>query len=59
MIQVQFFDSSETTIVSYFACPQDSKAYPNQAVIDTSDERWKAFCTLVDGAKCGLPTPAP
>jgi len=40
---VQFADSTETTIIAIFGCPQDATAYPNQGQIDDSDARYQAF----------------
>jgi hypothetical protein len=50
MLNVQFFDSTETTIVSSFAVPQDASTYPNQGQVETSDPRWKAFFDLMNPA---------
>jgi hypothetical protein len=43
IVNVQFADSTDTTIVSYFACPQDPAVWPNQAAIDSADPRYLAF----------------
>lgn len=40
---VQFTDATETVIASVFGCPQDSSAYPNQAIVDSSDARYQAY----------------
>ena len=59
MIDVQFSDSAETTIVSWFACPQDPTVYPNQGQVDTSDNRYKAFFDARPvSMQKGLPAPA-
>lgn len=42
-VYVQFTDSSETAVQAVFGCPQDSKAYPNQATISDTDPRYLAF----------------
>lgn len=42
-VYVQFTDSSETAVRAVFGCPQDSKAYPNQATISDTDPRYLAF----------------
>lgn len=42
-ICIQFSDSTETAIVSYFGSPQDPEVFQNYAQIDTSDTRWKAY----------------
>jgi|GEM_PF-1266511 len=42
-VYVQFSDETETTIVSSFGCPQDATTYPNQAMLDSSDQRYQAF----------------
>lgn len=42
-VNVQFSDSTEATIVSYFGSPQDSDVYANYAEIGTSDARWKTY----------------
>lgn len=42
-LYVQFSDATETVIVSFFACPQDPKVWPNQGSIETNDARWKTY----------------
>lgn len=42
-INVQFVDSTEVAIVSYFSCPQDPAIFANQGQISTSDSRWKTY----------------
>ncbi|MDN7676681.1 hypothetical protein QZM22_30440 [Burkholderia oklahomensis] len=39
----QFSDSDEKVIVAIFASEQDQEAFPNQAEIDESDPRYKAY----------------
>jgi hypothetical protein len=55
---VQFSDSTQKNIVSYFASPQDSLVWQNLGEVDTSDTRWVAFydaaCTYVQK---NLPSP--
>jgi hypothetical protein len=43
MINVNFSDSTQTTIVAFFGCTQDASIFPNQGTVDASDARWKAF----------------
>ncbi len=43
MIYVQFSDSTDSEIVSYFCCPQDPAEHPNQGEVDATDSRWDAF----------------
>jgi hypothetical protein len=58
-INVQFSDSTQKSVVSYFGCPQDPSAYPNQGQIDTSDPRYAAFySSLPPIAQPGMPTPS-
>ncbi|SAJ91288.1 hypothetical protein UA11_04659 [Burkholderia multivorans] len=54
-VHVQFSDSDETTIVSYFASPQDPTVYANLGDVDTSDARWTAFYLAAGGPSSGLP----
>jgi len=59
MIYIQYSDSTEATIISYFGAPQDPDKYPNQGVIETSDARWATFYnSLPEFARAGLPPPA-
>jgi hypothetical protein len=59
IVFVQFRDSSNTEIVSYFGCPQDKVAWPNQGTVDTTDQRWKTFFTsLPPVAQVTLPAPS-
>lgn len=58
MVNVQFSDSSETTIASFFGCQQPAEAYPNQAQIQSTDPRWAAFYVAQPGdAQAALPSP--
>ncbi len=56
-LNVQFSDASKLTIVAYFACPQSDSAYPNLGTVESSDSRWTAFYSAVDGIATGLPAP--
>lgn len=57
-IYVQFADTSETTVISFFSCPQDPSVWPNQGVLESDDERWrKYFTSLPDYVREGLPDP--
>jgi hypothetical protein len=42
-VNVQFADATDETIVSFFGCPQDPAAWPNQGTVETSDPRWKTY----------------
>lgn len=55
---VQFDDSSETKICSYFSNPQDPDVYQNQGVIDLGDSRYKAFYeSMPEFVRRDLPVP--
>jgi hypothetical protein len=57
-IYVQFADSTDKVVVSYFGSPQDPVAWPNQGQIDTSDARWKTYYEALSSQFTeGLPTP--
>lgn len=56
-INVQFSDSAQTEIVSYFGGPQNPSEHPNSGTVTTSDERWVAFYVAVEGSSYGLPPP--
>lgn len=43
MIYVQFSDSTEQIISSYFSGPQDTSVFQNQGAVEASDPRWKVF----------------
>lgn len=58
-VQVQFFDSTETTIIAYFASAQSPSAFQNLGTVDTSDARWKAYYTLLSEAGYAEAVPAP
>lgn len=58
-INVQFADSTQAVIISYFAGPQDPDVWPNQGVIDASDARWAAFYKIFSGQiQTGMPIPS-
>lgn len=40
---VQFYDDTQTKVVSLFGCPQDSEEHPNQAEIENTDPRYVTF----------------
>ncbi|MCO1384485.1 hypothetical protein [Burkholderia multivorans] len=57
-LNVQFSDSSETTIIVYFASPQSMSAYTNLGTVEASDARWAAFYQSMDSqARQYLPPP--
>ena len=55
---VQYTDSSEQVISSYFTCAQDPAVWSNQGTVDTSDARWKAYVGSLTGNAASL-MPAP
>lgn len=57
MLNVQYADSTEAAIVSYFGCPQPSSC-PSQGVVAASDTRWATFYnSLPLQAQQNLPPP--
>lgn len=57
-LNVQFTDSSESIIQSYFGNPQDETVYPNQGTVLSSDARWKAFVASMPAlVQSELPAP--
>jgi hypothetical protein len=55
---VQYSDSSEATIISVFAGPQDAATFPNQGQVETSDSRYAAYFSAMPSiAKAGLQQP--
>lgn len=57
-IYVQFSDSTDAEIMSYFSTPQDPTVWPNQGAIDVTDARYAAFfATLPAEARQYLPVP--
>lgn len=59
LVNIQFSDSTNTVIISYFNSPQDPSVFPNQGQIDTSDAR---YVTWYDEqsffAQMALPAPS-
>jgi hypothetical protein len=43
MLNVQFSDSTDTIIVSYFGAPQNPEEFQNLGQVTTADPRWKTF----------------
>ncbi|MDY7559979.1 tail fiber assembly protein [Pseudomonas sp. CCC3.2] len=43
LMYVQFTDATETKLTSIFGGPQDPDAYPNQGVIEDTDQRYLDF----------------
>ena len=59
MIYVQFSDSAESEIVTYFGGAQDPDVYQNLGVVVSSDPRWKTFYEALPApTQAGLPAPA-
>jgi len=57
-INVQFSDDTDSTVVAYFAGPQDPTDYPHQGTLPTTDPRWAAFYNQVPVfIRGGLPAP--
>ena len=50
MINVQFKDSTETTVIATFESAQDETQYPNQLAIEETDARYVAFVAITSGA---------
>lgn len=58
MLYVQFEDTTEQKIISFFGAPQDPEVWPNQGTVDTSDPRWHAFYDAYpDVLKIYIPVP--
>ncbi len=58
MIVVQFSDSTEATVIGYFASPQNTTEWPNLGSVEASDPRWKAYFELQSAeAQRNLPQP--
>nr|DAG76231.1 MAG TPA: hypothetical protein [Caudoviricetes sp.] len=58
MIQVQFSDSTQKTIVSYLSGAQDLGVYPNQGSVELTDSRYAAFYSSLPSV-CTAVMPAP
>jgi len=59
VLTVQFRDSSEESIITYFGSPQNAGDIQNLGTVDTADTRWAAFYEhmLSMGLAAGLPEP--
>lgn len=58
MVNVQFSDATEASIITYFASPQDGENIPHYRQVDASDARWKAFLEgLPAESQSGFPAP--
>lgn len=58
-LNVQFSDAKETTVISYFASPQDPETFPIQGTVTPADPRWVAYWNAVPTvARQYLPAPA-
>lgn len=58
LVYVQFSDESEQVVVASFSSPQDESTWPNQGVIDASDERWhEYYFSLPEFFRLGMPVP--
>ena len=42
-IFVQFTDETQTSVMAVLGCPQDPEAWPNQGVLEETDERYLSF----------------
>lgn len=49
MIYVQFTDETKTEICSVFSCHQDDEVYPNQGLVEETDERYVTFIEKTKG----------
>ena len=57
-VNVQFADSTQAVIITYFAGPQAPGAYANIGAVATTDARWATFySSLPVGAQSYLPAP--
>lgn len=56
-LNVQFSDATGSTVVAYFASPQDAGDYQNLGLIDQSDARWATFYEKVSEIGISLPPP--
>jgi len=56
---VQFSDTAETSITSYFTSAQDAADWTNLGEVDANDSRWKAFYNAqIPQVQAILPLPA-
>lgn len=58
-LSVQFSDSTDTAIQTYFTANPDPSMYPNLGTVNSNDARWKSFYDLfaAAGMASGLPVP--
>jgi hypothetical protein len=57
-INVQFADSTGSTIISVFGCPQNPVIFSNLGAVPTSDTRWVAYYNAQNIiVQAGLPPP--
>ncbi|WP_129112333.1 hypothetical protein [Burkholderia pseudomallei] len=57
-ISVQFADSTQAAVVSYFSGPQNATTFPYQGQIDTHDARYSTFFASIPVAlRTGMPIP--
>lgn len=58
LLNVQFSDDTETSIISVFTCSQDPSVWPNQGQVSLDDPRYHAYCSSVPKTLLtGLPDP--
>jgi len=57
-LNVQFIDTTQATICSYFASPQSPDDFPNLGTVETSDARWITYYDQ-QGAQLQQYLPAP
>ncbi|KIS52222.1 hypothetical protein A8E25_30140 [Burkholderia cenocepacia] len=58
LLNVQFSDDTETSIISVFNCPQDPLAWPHQGQVSLDDPRYHAyFSSVPEALLAGLPEP--
>ncbi|TPG62199.1 hypothetical protein EAH77_12255 [Ewingella americana] len=43
LLYVQFTDTTEAVIISYFGGPQPIESWHNQGTVDSSDQRWSIY----------------
>lgn len=58
MLNVQFTDSTQATILAYFGAPQNPTYYANLGTVESSDARWRAYYnSLTAPEQANLPAP--
>lgn len=57
-LNVQFSDSTQETIISYFGSPQSASNYSNLGTVTTSDPKWAAYYATLSATAAGF-FPAP